>query len=110
MVKSAKGDCIFRRAWLGLRANYPLSKKPKNARMGKGKGSFTRWALRIKPGRALVEFQGFPHVALRRVIERSGYTFTTPPTLVHEQLPRVVWGGDGLYEWETHLDITRLWP
>jgi ribosomal protein L16/L10AE len=33
--------------WLNLYYNYPISKKSKNARMGKGKGNFFRWSIKL---------------------------------------------------------------
>lgn len=33
--------------WITLKLNFPMSKKSKNSRMGKGKGSFLRWVLRV---------------------------------------------------------------
>lgn len=62
-----------------------MAKKPKNARMGKGKGGFFRWAIRLYPGRMLLEFQGFPKLALRRVIQQCHYSYTTPPSLISTQ-------------------------
>ena len=41
-LKRNKKTSISRKVWLNLKANYPISKKYKNARMGKGKGSFFR--------------------------------------------------------------------
>lgn len=33
--------------WFFLKANFPLTKKSKNARMGKGKGLFLRWVIKL---------------------------------------------------------------
>lgn len=41
-IKRTKRLYWSRRVWLSLKANYPISKKPKNARMGKGHGAFFR--------------------------------------------------------------------
>lgn len=42
VIRRAKVDSQFRYTWLNLRINFPISKKAKNARMGKGVGSFLR--------------------------------------------------------------------
>jgi large subunit ribosomal protein L16 len=36
----------------------PVTSKPSETRMGKGKGSFSFWCSPIKPGRLIIEFQG----------------------------------------------------
>ena len=38
----------------------PISKKPAETRMGKGKGSVDRWVARVAPGRILFEIDGVP--------------------------------------------------
>jgi large subunit ribosomal protein L16 len=40
--------------------DLPVSKKPTEVRMGKGKGSVEYWAARVKPGRILFEIDGVP--------------------------------------------------
>ena len=40
--------------------DVPVSKKPTEVRMGKGKGSVEYWAARVKPGRIVFEIDGVP--------------------------------------------------
>jgi ribosomal protein L16/L10AE len=49
----------IKKVWLFLHKNYPLTKKSKNSRMGKGKGSFVRFCSRILQNHSLLEFSGF---------------------------------------------------
>lgn len=49
----------FRKIWLFLHKNYPLTKKSKNARMGKGKGAFNRYCSRVMQNHNIFEFCGF---------------------------------------------------
>lgn len=49
----------FKKVWLFLHKNYPLTKKSKNARMGKGKGTLSRYCSRISQNHNLLEFSGF---------------------------------------------------
>lgn len=42
--------------WVFLKANFPISKKSKNSRMGKGKGAFNRWLIKLPQGHTMVEF------------------------------------------------------
>jgi len=70
------------RVWVFLRFNYPIRRKSKNARMGKGVGAFLRWAVRIKRGYALIEFKG---VALERVqkIKKKWQKHLNFPLVLH---------------------------
>ena len=44
--------------WIRIFPHKPVSKKPAEVRMGKGKGSIEYWACRIKPGRIMFEVDG----------------------------------------------------
>jgi large subunit ribosomal protein L16 len=46
------------RVWIRIFPDLPVSKKPVEVRMGKGKGSVEYWAARVKPGRILFEVDG----------------------------------------------------
>ena len=46
------------RVWVRIFPNIPVSKKPIEVRMGKGKGSPEFWACRVKPGRIIFEVDG----------------------------------------------------
>ena len=48
------------RVWIRIFPDLPVSKKPTEVRMGKGKGSVEFWAARVKPGRILFEIDGVP--------------------------------------------------
>ncbi|MCA8887596.1 MAG: 50S ribosomal protein L16, partial [Parvularculaceae bacterium] len=47
----------------------PVSKKPTEVRMGKGKGSPEFWAARVKPGRIMFEIDGVPDDVAREALE-----------------------------------------
>jgi large subunit ribosomal protein L16 len=46
------------RVWIRLFPDVPVSKKPIEVRMGKGKGTPEYWVCRVKPGRVLFEVDG----------------------------------------------------
>lgn len=46
------------RVWIRVFPDVPVSKKPTEVRMGKGKGSVEFWAARVKPGRIMFEIDG----------------------------------------------------
>ena len=56
------------KVWIRIFPDKPLTKKPAEVRMGKGKGSPEVWVARIKPGRMLFELEGVePEVAKEAV-------------------------------------------
>ena len=46
------------RMWIRIFPDVPVSKKPAEVRMGKGKGANEFWACRVKPGRIMFEVDG----------------------------------------------------
>jgi large subunit ribosomal protein L16 len=46
------------RVWIRIFPDVPVSKKPIEVRMGKGKGAPELWVVRVKPGRVLFEIDG----------------------------------------------------
>ncbi|GJL89778.1 MAG: 50S ribosomal protein L16 [Minwuia thermotolerans] len=48
------------RVWIRIFPDVPVSKKPTEVRMGKGKGTPEFWVARVKPGRIMFELDGVP--------------------------------------------------
>ena len=48
------------RVWIRIFPDGPVSSKPAEVRMGKGKGSPEFWVCRVKPGRVMFELEGVP--------------------------------------------------
>ena len=48
------------RVWIRIFPDVPVSKKPTEVRMGKGKGTPELWVCRVKPGRIMFEVDGIP--------------------------------------------------
>lgn len=46
--------------WIRVFPDKPISKKPLEVRMGKGKGAVEYWVAQIKPGKVLFEMSGVP--------------------------------------------------
>jgi large subunit ribosomal protein L16 len=57
------------RVWIRIFPDVPVSKKPAEVRMGKGKGTPEYWMCRIKPGRIMFELDGVEHETARRAFE-----------------------------------------
>ncbi len=56
------------RVWIRIFPDVPVSAKPVEVRMGKGKGSTDYWAAKVKPGRILFEIDGVSDVIAREAL------------------------------------------
>ena len=59
------------RVWIRIFPDVPVSKKPTEVRMGKGKGSPEFWACKVKPGRIMFEIDGVPQDVAQGALERA---------------------------------------
>jgi large subunit ribosomal protein L16 len=56
------------RVWIRIFPDVPVSKKPIEVRMGKGKGTPEFWVCRVKPGRIMFEVDGVPVEVAREAL------------------------------------------
>ncbi len=56
------------RVWIRIFPDVPVSKKPTEVRMGKGKGAPELWAARVAPGRIMFELDGVPVDVARQAL------------------------------------------
>lgn len=56
------------RVWIRVFPDVPVSSKPTEVRMGKGKGSPEYWAARVKPGRIMFEIDGVSEELAREAL------------------------------------------
>ena len=56
------------KVWIKIFPNKPISKKPAETRMGKGKGATEYWVAVVKPGRVLFELAGVPEEVAREAL------------------------------------------
>ena len=59
------------KVWLRIFPNIPVSKKPTEVRMGKGKGSPEFWICRVKPGRIIFEVDGIDEATARVALYKA---------------------------------------
>jgi large subunit ribosomal protein L16 len=59
------------RVWIRIFPDVPVTAKPAEVRMGKGKGSVDRWVVRIKPGKIMYELDGVSEQLARGAFERA---------------------------------------
>jgi large subunit ribosomal protein L16 len=57
--------------WIRIFPDVPVSQKPTEVRMGKGKGPPEYWCCRVKPGRILFELEGVSAVVAREACQRA---------------------------------------
>ena len=56
------------RVWIRIFPDLPVTSKPTEVRMGKGKGSVDYWAVRVAPGRVMFEHDGVPEDVAREAL------------------------------------------
>ncbi len=56
------------RVWIRIFPDVPVSDKPAEVRMGKGKGAVEYWAARVAPGRIMFELDGVPDEVAREAL------------------------------------------
>lgn len=61
------------RYWIRVFPDKPVTAKPAETRMGKGKGSVDRWVAVVKPGRIMFEISGVPDETAREALRLASY-------------------------------------
>ncbi len=59
--------------WIRIFPDKPITKKPAETRMGKGKGAPEFWVAVVKPGRVLFEMEGVPEIDAREALRLAGH-------------------------------------
>jgi large subunit ribosomal protein L16 len=60
------------KVWINVFPDKPVTQKPAETRMGKGKGSPEHWVAVIKPGRVMFELAGVPEPLAREALRLAG--------------------------------------
>ena len=61
------------KTWIRVFLDKPITKRPAETRMGKGKGAVDTWVATIHPGRVLYEIDGVPEVVAYEALRLAGY-------------------------------------
>jgi large subunit ribosomal protein L16 len=64
------------KVWIRIFPDKPVTKKPAETRMGKGKGSVDHWVAVVKPGRIMFELSGLPEEAAREAMRLASHKFS----------------------------------
>jgi len=74
------------RVWIRIFPDKPISKKPLEVRMGKGKGNPEYWVALVQPGRVLYEMQGVSEDVAREAFRLAGSKLPVRTTFVKRQV------------------------
>jgi large subunit ribosomal protein L16 len=61
------------KVWIRIFPDKPVTQKPAETRMGKGKGSVDHWVAVVRPGRILFELSGLPEDAAREAMRLAAH-------------------------------------
>ena len=70
------------RIWIRMFPDKPITKKPQETRMGKGKGAPEQWVAVIKPGRILYEMEGVPESTAREALRLAAHKLSLKTAFV----------------------------
>ncbi len=73
------------RIWIRIFPDKPVSKKPLEVRMGKGKGNPEFWVAPIKPGAMLYEIEGIPEELARQAFRLASAKLPLRTTFARRQ-------------------------
>jgi large subunit ribosomal protein L16 len=59
------------KVWIRVFPDKPITKKPQEVRMGKGKGAPEQWVAVVRPGRILFEMEGVKEDEAREAMRRA---------------------------------------
>ena len=70
------------RVWIRVFPDKPISKKPAETRMGKGKGSPEGWVACVRPGRILFEMEGVDHATATEAMRLAAHKLPVKTVVV----------------------------
>ena len=73
------------RVWIRVFPDVPVSKKPIEVRMGKGKGSPEGWVAVVKPGRVMFELSGVPEPLAKEALRLAGNKLSVKTKIVKRE-------------------------
>lgn len=73
------------KVWIRIFPDKPVTKKPAETRMGKGKGNPEEWVAVVKPGRMLYEMEGVPSRVAVEAFRLASHKLPIQTRVVHRQ-------------------------
>jgi len=73
------------KVWIRIFPDKPVTKKPAETRMGKGKGNPEEWVAVVKPGRIMFELEGVGAETARRAMELASFKLPVKTRFVERE-------------------------
>ncbi|MEM0938042.1 MAG: 50S ribosomal protein L16 [Pseudomonadota bacterium] len=73
------------RVWIRIFPDVPVTSKPTEVRMGKGKGSVDYWAAKVKPGRVMFEIDGVSDVIAEEALRLAAMKLPIKTRIVRRE-------------------------
>jgi large subunit ribosomal protein L16 len=70
------------KVWIRIFPDKPITKKPAETRMGKGKGAPDQWVVVIRPGKIMFEMEGVPKETAAEAMRLAAQKLSIPTKLV----------------------------
>ena len=70
------------RVWIRIFPDVPVTAKPIEVRMGKGKGSIDRWVAKVKPGRIMFEIDGVDEVTAKEALRLAAMKLSVKTRII----------------------------
>jgi large subunit ribosomal protein L16 len=80
--KAKRGGKVF----IKIFPDKPLTKKPAEVRMGKGKGSVEKWVAVVRPGRIIFEVQGIDEETAIEALRLASYKISVKSKVIRKEL------------------------
>ena len=80
------------RVWIRIFPDVPVSGKPAEVRMGKGKGAIDYWACRVKPGRIMFEIDGVPEETAREALRLAQHKLPIKTRIITKEVETEIGG------------------
>ena len=75
------------KVWIRIFPDKPITKKPPETRMGKGKGAPEAWVVVVKPGKMLFEMEGVPLSVATEAMRLASMKLSVPTKFVSRNVP-----------------------
>ena len=71
--------------WIRIFPDKPITRKPQEVRMGKGKGATEKWVAVVQPGRILFEMEGVEAVLAKEAFRLAAHKLSIPTMMVERR-------------------------